>query len=346
MSSLRANQKTNIEAHWAMLKTTLKNLYYNSSDILGISDYLLKRTTKNNKLILTYHNVLPESEFTKYFTNNVDLTVDVFRKHIEFLISNYSINDISTITNPDINGFYLSFDDAMLNNIEIVAPILKEYGITAMFGACSSLVNGELEYLWRDEIFLILKNSIGKKILFPSSHKNISIHITGENINQNAALITNVIQQEGLMGDVYNYIKGVKASSDIHFNNISQLRYGHASLEDLRQLKKEGHLIASHTRSHKKLSYLSDGQQHDELRLSKEYFDKNIGETDHLVYPYGTFNEVNERSLNIAQEVGYNYAYMNLKNENENNHSISRLNLTNIKNESILKGFLARINRF
>lgn len=328
-----------------MVKNYLKKIYYKTSDYTGVSNFLINKTINSNKLILTYHNVLPEKEFTPYFTNYVDLTIDVFKNHLKFLIKNYGINDISTISDMNRNGIYLSFDDAMLNNIEIVAPILNEYGITAMFAACSSLVNGDVEYLWRDEIFLMLKNSIGKKVMIPSNDSKISILVNKNNINENATIITNIIQQEGLMHNVYHFINEIKEINNIQFKENLQLRYGHMSLNDLRNLKQNGHIIASHTQSHKKLFYLTDKQQYDELKLSKEYFEKNIGKTNYLVYPYGTFNEVNDYSLKAAKEIGYKNAYVNFINKSEDNFSVSRLNLTNIKNKSVFKGVLARINK-
>jgi peptidoglycan/xylan/chitin deacetylase (PgdA/CDA1 family) len=322
-----------------------RELYYNTFNLLKVSDSLIRNKAKSQKIILTYHNVLPENQLTSYFTNFVDVSVDTFEKHIQFLIKNYQINDASLLRDPKAKGFFLSFDDAMFNNVKIVEPILRKHNITAMFAACSGLISGDIRYLWRDEIFLFLNQNLGKEVSILLKDKIEKRVVLSDNVNSIAQIITQHIQKAGLMDNVYEYIDNLKKINGFKILNAEPLRYNSASLQDLIRLKKAGHLIASHTISHKKLSYLNLTQLEDELRTSREYFELNIGSTDCLVYPYGTSMEVNKECFKLAKKVGYKYAFMNTPSAKESDFSIPRLNMTNITSESVFKGVLAMINK-
>ncbi len=136
----------------------LNQILYNLSHNTGLSSFLVNQKQKANKLIITYHNILPASELTRFFTSNVDILETTFEFQIKSLLEDFKIQPAVDITNHEKKGIFLSFDDGMLNNIEIVEPILKKYGITAMFGICSGLVQRNIEFIWRDKIFLMLRN--------------------------------------------------------------------------------------------------------------------------------------------------------------------------------------------
>jgi len=79
-------------------------------------------------------------------------------------------------------------------------------------------------------------------------------------------------------------------------------------------LHAEGHLIASHTNTHRILRFLPDEEKRKELADSRQRIeDKLQTPVRSVVYPYGGPDEVDERTVAVAAECGYTHAYLNVK---------------------------------
>ncbi|SRR6266496_3961093 len=329
------------------MRRLLHKAYYDFFFYTGISKNILNKQQKNRKVILTYHNVLPSTEIGPYYTNFVDVSKDVFQFHIKTLLKNFNIQPASKILNPSCNGIFLSFDDGMSNNMDIVHPILSRNGITAMFAVCSGLLNGEIDFIWRDQIFLLLQNLMNKKIFFPELSTNSSSEISSTNLNQVALELTNFIQTNKKMDIVYQYLEEIKAINNIRIekNQVNRSRYLPMSLDEVKLLSKLGHFVVSHTHTHRKLSMLSADQILFELKTSKTFLSQNISECNTIVYPYGTSAEVNGIVRGLTKETGYEYAFMNCNNNIKNDLSIPRISMGNLNSKEKFFGVLSGLNK-
>ncbi len=309
---------------------------------------MIDRKQQQGKLILTYHNVLPTSALTPFFTNNVDIAADIFEFHLKSILQKFKIQTASEIVEPGKKGIYLSLDDGMLNHIEIVEPILKKYRITAMFGVVSGLVKNDIEFIWRDQIFLMLKSLLNKKLVVPDQPSISGKKITKENLNKTASTLTEYIQVNYKMDHVYEYLDNILSMNNLFLkrNSFPKLRYSPMNITDVKYLQGNGHLIASHTHTHRKLSMLSDMEIVRELKISRDYCVKELGECDTLVYPYGSANEVNNKVRDLASEAGYKHAFVNTtKGFEKNNLFIPRINMGNISTKAQFFGIVAGVNR-
>lgn len=118
------------------------------------------------------------------------------------------------------------------------------------------------------------------------------------------------------------------------------------NITDVKYLKSNGHFIASHTHSHRKLSMLSDVEIEKELKISKDYFRKELGDCDALVYPYGSAGEVDNHVKDFAVGAGYKYAYLNtVKGFEKGDLFIPRINMGNVASKSQFFGILAGFNK-
>jgi len=325
-----------------------KDFLLGSSHKLGLSKLLIKRKIKEGKLILTYHNVLPEEEMTPYYTNNVDVTTSAFEFQIKTLKNLFGIQPASKLNDTDQNGIFISFDDGMLNNIEIIEPILAKYNVTAMFGICSGLVESTIDFIWRDYLYLILKDLIGKKILISDLPSFSGSEVRDSNLDFLANAITDHIESTGQMDRVYDYLSQLTQDNKIAIRRkyVSQLRYTPMGIPDIQNLNDKGHLIASHTHTHRKLSMLSESELENEMKQSRSFLLDIIGSCDTLVYPYGSNKEVNDKVGKSAGEWGYKYAYMNTQTNHANPiFFLPRLNMRNVSTKSEFLGILAGINK-
>ncbi len=314
----------------------------------GLSKLLVNHKQHIHKLIITYHNVLPSSELSRYFTNNVDVSADIFEFQIQSLLEKYGIQPGIEIIDPAKKGIYLSFDDGMLNNIEIIAPILKKYGITAMFAVCNGLVQKNIEFIWRDTIFLMLNSLMNKELIVPDMPSLSGKGINEKNLNKTAGAITDYIEKNNKMDHVYEYLDEILLLNNLTLNrdSFSSLRYSPVSLPDIRYLRNEGHFIVSHTNTHRKLVLLSDTELEKELTLSRNYFINELGYCDTLVYPYGTSAEVNDRVMHFVEKAGYKHAFLNTEKRFKNSELfMTRISMGNVLSKSAFFGILAGMNK-
>ncbi len=78
---------------------------------------------------------------------------------------------------------------------------------------------------------------------------------------------------------------------------------GYMSIDDIREMSKQGMIIGSHGMSHEILTNLKDTQISEELSASKKYLERNLGiEIHDLSIPRGFCND---NVLAIAKEAGY-----------------------------------------
>lgn len=74
---------------------------------------------------------------------------------------------------------------------------------------------------------------------------------------------------------------------------------------DLETLKKAGHEIGSHTRTHARLSELDDSALEKELRGSREELCARLGEARHFAWPFGKFGDARPDVARLAARAGY-----------------------------------------
>ena len=76
--------------------------------------------------------------------------------------------------------------------------------------------------------------------------------------------------------------------------------------KQVKELSKQGHLIGSHTVSHRDLTFITYDEIKKELETSKKILEKKLGTTvDVLSYPFGHYNE---KVIEITRKSGYKKA--------------------------------------
>ena len=329
------------------MNRSFRNAFYDFFYYSGITRNLLNSHQRQRKVILTYHNVLPLKEMSPYYTNYVDVSKDTFEFQLKNLVKNFKIQPASKIVDPLCSGIFLSFDDGMSNNMDIILPILTLYGITAMFGVCTGLLNGDIEFIWRDRIFLLLQSLLNKKLIFPDLPAFSNREINAANLNGSASAITNFIQTQQKMDTVYQYLEDIENQNNFKIENnmTSRLRYVPMNLEEVKSLSSSGHFVVSHTHTHRKLSFLSEDQILFELKTSRDYLSKNIGDCNTFVYPYGTGAEVNHIVKELVKTTGYEHAFMNCNNHLNDELYIPRINMGNNNSLPRFYGVSAGLNK-
>jgi len=137
----------------------------------------LCRRLGDNSVILSFHNVLPHSFDSSNLIHNVDLSQETFEQHLKFLTSHYDVRPASEIHSlPDQSkqsGVFLSFDDGLRNNYDTIEPILDKYGLTAVFAVCPAFIDRDLHFIWRDWLYLGLRDALANQRELPDTIKTM-----------------------------------------------------------------------------------------------------------------------------------------------------------------------------
>ena len=288
--------------------------------------------------IISYHNVLPVSSLLPFDTYNVDITAAVFDKQLTFLKKHFRVLPIQELENPNAQGLFLTVDDGMLNNYEILAPILDRHNFSALFAICPAMIDGEIPHIWRDHLFLLLQQAEGQNVFLPINNYQKPFCVTEdfpipgvpafESLGSLNALTRQLKKYiyEKQIADIYGLLQEICTKNGWLYGPMTHdpLRYQFMNWVQIKDLTKRGHRIASHTMTHRILKFLSEKEKQYELVESKKRLEMQLNvPIDILVYPYGGMAEIDEATVNAVKEAGYQTALMNVRH-----HSLPEPSLT------------------
>lgn len=307
-------------------KHFVRDSWFTASYYTGLSQ-LYHALAGRKRGVISYHNVLPVSSLSVFDTYNVDVTASVFDKQLTFLKKHFRVLPIQELENPQAQGLFLTVDDGMLNNYEILAPILEKHELSALFAICPAMIDGELPHIWRDHLFLLFQQAQGQEIFLPIDQYQRSFKITSESEYLNS--LTRQSKKyvyENQIADIYGLVREICAKNGWPYAQVKHdpLRYQFMNWGQIQDLTKRGHRIASHTMTHRVLKFLSAEDKQYELAESKKRLETQLNvSVDILVYPYGSMVEIDNATVSTAREAGYQAALMNVQH-----HSLPESSLT------------------
>lgn len=270
--------------------------------------------------IISYHNVLPVDKLPAFDTYNVDVTAAIFDKQLQFLKKHFRVQPIQELENPNAKGVFITVDDGMRNNYEILAPILDRHDISALFAICPAMIDGDLPYIWRDHLFLLLCQAAHQSVILPLNDYQTPLPVpeTPAGINNLTRQLKQYVYKQQL-ADIYGLVREIcqKNEWDYEVASPDGLRYDFMTWPQIRALVAQGHRVASHTQTHRVLRFLSQEEKKVELEVSKQRLETELKqEVPLFVYPYGSRAEIDQVSVDAVQKAGYRVALMNVQQPN------------------------------
>lgn len=261
--------------------------------------------------ILRYHSVSDyRDQNFRYLIPSIAVSPAVFEGHIAFLSRNYriiSLDDVSAWISGAISfprpAVAITFDDGYRDNYRYAYPILKKYGATATFYVVTDAI-GNAHPLWtselRDLVYRarqrhVTLSSIGSQRLDLSDEaaKEKTIQTLGRILRCADKTTRGVIvreMREKLAGEKKGFLDEVMMSWD-----------------ELREMKRGGMCVGSHTMSHPLLPAISEKEAALEIAGSKAKIEEELNAPAlHLSYPNpGEGIHVNEAVKALVREAGY-----------------------------------------
>lgn len=296
----------------------------------------------SNYIVLCYHRIVNNDKILD--KNNPLSGLEVhqknFEKQIIFLKNNFQILSLKNLKehiknkNRDL-AIFITFDDGYKDNIQLALPILEKHDVPATIFVTTRFLEKE-DFMWW---YYLWDNLNSKKIIYYNSEK-IHLVTNKDIVNWFGIISREVINLKYFDQQIYlDKIFGNKQGY-----NFKDLLFDYNELAKLNKNKLID--IGSHTLTHTKLTTLNDIEIYQELSESKKQIEDKIkDEVKFLAYPYGSKNEVNDKIIKMAEEIGYEMAF-STKRPFEQVNAFFDVPRYNIDNNIQKRGLLSKINGF
>lgn len=265
----------------------------------GILPGLLKIFKKEGLYVFNYHTFNTYVNeiwqmgdlFTSKYGDNFEKQIHFFNRHFHKL-ENFDLES-------DIYGtarYCLTFDDGYRDNFTIALPIIKKYGIPAIFFVSTSVIGSD-EMLWYDKVRFHFENNRNRDFLAFLKEK----------------------------GKCRSRLRDFKQMTHEDFvKNLEEIDISEEidrplmmNWEEVREARESGIMIGSHTHAHPILANRDVGSQKEEIEKSVELIKKNLNFTPFLfAYPEGSRDSFNSDTIDILKKSGFRYAFTTIRGVN------------------------------
>jgi peptidoglycan/xylan/chitin deacetylase (PgdA/CDA1 family) len=261
--------------------------------------------------ILRYHSVSDyRDQNFRYLTPSVAVSPAVFESHIAFLSTNYqiiSLDDVCAWISGAISftrpAVAITFDDGYRDNYRYAYPILKKYGATATFYVVTDAI-GNAYPLWTSAL---------RDLVYRTGQRHVTLYsIASQRIDlSDKAAKKQTIQTIGRIMRCADKKTRDVIVREMRDKLISEkdgfLDEVMMSWDELREMKRGGMCIGSHTMSHPLLPAISQQEAAIEIAGSKAKIEQELdAPAVHFSYPNpGEGVHVNEPVKTLVRHAGY-----------------------------------------
>ena len=257
-------------------------------------------------LILVYHRVLPAHRFS-FFDSIV--TLEKFIEHLDTLTKRFPIISLTDALAQCWAGraktnlqAVLTFDDGYCDNYEVVFPVLKKRGVSAVFFLATDYIGGNIP-LWEWEVAEILyRNMPTEGVLL---HKKIW--------ETKRSFVLRVIEE--MKGMDLEKRERVISFLRIHSNNrlsSGPLKDRCLNWEEVKKMSSSGMEIGSHGMSHRALSRIPFADAIKEIEGSRKAVEKHTQKPClHFSFPFGSQKDYNQRLIDHIKRAGFHSCLLN-----------------------------------
>ena len=294
---------------------------------LANSGYLRRRADGGAFCVLTYHGVLPAGyQMTDPQQDGSLVSAENLRSQLQLLKECYCPVSPDEVHDWICGGkelperaVLLTCDDGLRNVLTDMAPVLREEGVSCLFFALGASAASGVPMLWYEELYLLL-------LAAPAgSHAFESLGITfelGDRVQRRSAWwdLVKKLSQDDQPGRA-SFLEAARLqfglaeqwNADCKNDDALGRRFGLLNAGELRQLVDLGMSIGSHTLNHPVLSQQSSELAWQEISESRTLLENAIGKPVWaLAYPFGDPASVGTREMLMAEQAGFQCAFMNV----------------------------------
>jgi peptidoglycan/xylan/chitin deacetylase (PgdA/CDA1 family) len=294
---------------------------------LASAGYLRGRASAGDLCVLTYHGVVPSGyEVTDPDQDGGLVSVEAFRRQLRLLKSRYHVvtplevldwvREGGTLPKQSV---LLTCDDGLLNTLTDMLPVLKEENLLCLFFALGDLTERVAQMLWYEDLYLtLLAAPVGT---FTVSLEALAVTFELRDRKQRRQVWGRLVKKLSQVDQTERYAFIDAARAEFGLSSEREMKRGEAAHRrfslltptQLRQLIDHGMSIGSHTLSHPILSQQSSELAWKEISESRIALQKALRvPVWAMAYPFGDAESVTTRDWQLAQQAGFECAFMNV----------------------------------
>ncbi len=302
----------------------LKRLVY---PCLASAGYLRGRASGGDLCVLTYHGVVPSGyEVTDPDQDGGLVSVENFRRQLRLLKSRYHVVTPTEVLDWVLEGWalpkqsvLLTCDDGLLNTLTDMLPVLKEENLSCLFFVLGDLTGRFAQMLWYEDLYLALLAAPART--FTVSLEALAVTFELRDRKQRRQVWGRLVKKLSQIDQTERYAFidaaraefGLSSEGETKSGEAARRRFSLLTPSQLRQLIDHGMSIGSHTLSHPMLSQQSSELAWKEISESRIALQKVLGSPVWaLAYPFGDAESVSTRDWQLAQQAGFECAFMNV----------------------------------
>ena len=303
--------------------------------------YFLNR---NRKKIIAYHNVIADEIWDSSEHLRHSMKLSSFKSQIDIINKKFDV-DLNIYNNKSVT---VTFDDGYLNQYEVAGKYLESVDLRAYYFCVYDLINSGCA-LDRDIIeFWISYVKAGTYLL---TECDLILEINDTNRLEILKRVSDdLLSCRVSQRDVK--IAMLKKVSLEEISTVRQKMYNSRLKTIDREVAKEmifkGHIIAAHSKSHRRLSDLSAVELENDIRICSEELGK-IYNSNAFCYPYGSILDISDKVIKSLKKHGFSSALAYSNGEIKggyNNYFIPRMYILDTDDEDIINFVLSGAKHF
>ena len=282
--------------------------------------------------VVTYHR-FPSATGEKLFDDEVvDVSADAFERQLCCLERHFTFVGVEELCavaagrSLPPNPLAITFDDGYLDNYEVALPILKRHDAKATFFLSTTALS-ERRVHWWDRIAYIVKRATVDRLALSYPAK-LEIPL-GDRAAAQQRLLRFVKTCRGL--DLERFLDELGVAARVAWSAQAERTFAERLLmtwDHVRELKKAGMDVQSHTRTHRVLETLEPSELVDELAGSRADLAREIGEAPRAIaYPVGKTIELGSPIRAALEVAGYEVGLSNGTGTNFIDDEIDRFDI-------------------
>jgi peptidoglycan/xylan/chitin deacetylase (PgdA/CDA1 family) len=294
---------------------------------LANSGYLRRRADGGSFCVITYHGVLPKGYQVSDAQQDGSLvSAENFRSQLQLLKECYHVVSPEQVRDWIVDGkdlpalaILLTCDDGLRNGLTSMAPILREEDLSCLFFVLGASLAENSRILWYEELYLLLLAAPAGSYSFDFLGVKLELGDRGQRRSAWWSLVKKLSQYDQVARARFIELSRVEFglpdgwNAECWNNEALRERFSLLKGEDLRQLVSQGMSIGSHTLNHPILSQQTSDEAWREISESRSLLERAVGKPVWaLAYPFGDPASVTTREMQMAEQAGFQCAFMNV----------------------------------
>jgi peptidoglycan/xylan/chitin deacetylase (PgdA/CDA1 family) len=301
---------------------------------------LFYKLNKERKIIIGYHNVIPDKNFENYINLDFSIRESQFIKHLEVIKKRFDIG----IDLNNGNEVTLTFDDGYSNQYSIASKILDEYNVNGYFFCAADLLDNK-DMLLIDKIQYWIDYADDGK--YTNEEYNLELELADKITRKKQwRKVQSLIKNKVSFEKICELLDNMFRFEDIEIDNeFYKLRFNSIKKSELERMKLKGHKIGAHSSAHNILSYMKSDELNKDIEKCRVLLETGIYNTKTFCYPFGGEEDVSDEVIRVINKKGFvnAIAFINkkLKYRNYNELFMPRMILPNTYDKDYIEFILS-----